>query len=73
MNDVPVNIVEWYTYYSTHRNSEKRFFFLRKKILASWYFANQSGIVWGKFSQNKKKIIFWSKLTMLFPYLHEVS
>ena len=31
MNDVPVNIVGWYTYYSAHQNWEKRYFFLNRK------------------------------------------
>ena len=39
----------------------KQFFFNRKKILAFWYFANQSGIVLGTFSKNKKKIDFLVK------------
>ena len=66
IHDVPVNIVEWYKYYSTHRNSEKQqniffnetIFFKEKKILAFWYFANQSDIVWEPFSKNKNKWFF---------------
>ena len=81
MNDVSVNIVEWYTYYSTHRNQEKRkkilnkiFFFLnRKKILASWCFANQPGIVWGTSADSKnKKNRFFGQNSPYPPFKVEV-
>ena len=39
---------------------------MRKKILASWWFAIQSGIVWGTLS--KKKLILWSELTTPSPW-----
>ena len=73
INDVPVNILQWYTYYSTHQNYKKRktivfdkinfSFETGKKTLASWYFANQLGIVWGTISENKKIYILSTKMS----------
>ena len=46
----------------------KQFFFLnRKKILASSYFVNQSGLVWRTLSKNIKKSIFSSKVIIPSP------